>query len=212
TDLELMSFPQMPSAQNMAQILPNPAQPDKLPAAALLFIAAVKAGDINAWLGEKNVESLRRMGKAEFVARMTREFTGLQRLAAEPINAEWRGMTFPLYSEGQIDKIHLYYRHSPHGDDRDQPQAEKGKGTRFIMDLHLSHMGAVQLDGYTRGTQVDLIVRTEQPFGSGARYEMTQRYIRALEAAGFEGALIFQAQREKFVNIAVRPDLLRESV
>lgn len=215
-DLDLMLAGALPGAagstQNIAQMLPNPAQPGKLPAAALLFIAAAKAGDINAWLGEKNVESLRRMGKAEFVARMAREFSGLQKLSAEPVNAEWRGVAFPLYSEGQLDKVHLYYRHSPHGEEQDQERAEKGKGTRFIMDLNLSHMGPVQLDGYTRGKQVDLIVRTQKPFGTGARYEMTQRYIRALEAAGFEGALIFQAQPEKFVNIAVRADLLRQSV
>ncbi len=211
-DLENMTFPHSPATQTLANILPQPGQPAKLPAAALLFIAAVKAGDINAWLGDKNVDALRRMGKAEFVARMAREFSGLNKLASEPVTPEWRGMSIPLYSDGQIDKIHLYYRHSNHGDDRDQEQAEKGKGTRFVMDLNLSHMGPVQLDGYTRGQQVDLIVRTQHPFGAGARYEMTQRYIKALEKAGFEGALIFQAQPEKFVNIAMRPDLISASV
>lgn len=211
-DLENMIFPQSPATQTLANILPQPGQPAKLPAAALLFIAAVKAGDINAWLGDKNIEALRRMGKAEFVARMAREFAGLNKLSSEPVTPEWRGMSIPLYSDGQIDKIHLYYRHSDHGDDRDQEQAEKGKGTRFIMDLNLSHMGPVQLDGYARGQQVDLIVRTQKPFGAGARHEMTQRYIKALEKAGFEGALIFQAQPEKFVSIAVRPDLVSASV
>ncbi len=211
-DLENMIFPNSPATQTLANILPQPGQPAKLPAAALLFIAAVRAGDINSWLGDKNIDALRRMGKAEFVARMAREFSGLNKLASEPVTPEWRGMSIPLYSDGQIDKIHLYYRHSNHGDDRDQEQAEKGKGTRFVMDLNLSHMGPVQLDGYTRGQQVDLIVRTQQPFGAGARYEMTQRYIKALEKAGFEGALIFQAQPEKFVNIAARPDLISASV
>lgn len=211
-DLENMIFPHSPATQTLANILPQPGQPAKLPAAALLFIAAVRAGDINAWLGDKNVDALRRMGKAEFVARLAREFSGLNKLASEPVTPEWRGMSIPLYSDGQIDKIHLYYRHSNHGDDRDQEQAEKGKGTRFVMDLNLSHMGPVQLDGYTRGQQVDLIVRTQKPFGAGARYEMTQRYIKALEKAGFEGALLFQAQPEKFVNIAARPDLISASV
>lgn len=211
-DLENMTFPHFPTAQTLANILPQPGQPARLPAAALLFIAAVKAGDINAWLGDKNIEALRRMGKAEFVARLAREFTGLNKLASEPVTPEWRGMSIPLYNGGQVDKIHLYYRHSNHGNDRDQEQAEKGKGTRFIMDLSPSHMGPVQLDGYVREKQVDLIVRTQKPFGAGARYEMTQRYIRALESAGFEGALLFQYQPEKFVNIAVRTDLLSASV
>lgn len=211
-DLENMRFPNAPSTQALASILPNPTQPGKLPAAALLFIAAAKAGDLNAWLGDKNVDSLRRGGKADFIARMSREFAGLSKLSSEPVTPEWRGMSMPMYSDGQVDKIHLYYRHSDHGDDRDQEQAQKGKGTRFIMDLDLSHMGPVQLDGYSRGKQLDLAVRTQKPFGAGARYEMTQRYIKALEAAGFEGQLVFQSQPDKFVKIAVRPDLISASV
>ncbi len=211
-DLENIPFPGSPATQTLANILPHPAQPGKIPAAALLFIAAVKAGDINAWLGDKNVESLRRMGKAEFVSRMMREFSGLNKLASEPVTPEWRGMSIPMYGEGQVDKIHLYYRHSNHGDDRDQEQSEKGKGTRFIMDLNLSQMGDVQLDGYVRGKVVDLAVRTQRPFSTAMRHDMTQRYIRALESAGFEGALIFQAQPDKFVKISLRPDLLSASV
>ena len=211
-DLENMQFPNSPSTQALANILPNPAQPGRISAAALLFIAAAKAGDLNAWLGEKNIDSLRRGGKADFIARMSREFAGLSKMSSEPVTPEWRGMSVPMYSESQIDKIHLYYRHSDHGDDRDQEQAQKGKGTRFIMDLNLSHMGPVQLDGYSRGKQLDLAVRTQQPFGAGARYEMTQRYIKALEAIGYEGALVFQSQPEKFVKIAIRPDLVSASI
>ncbi len=211
-DLTGMQFPGSPATQTLANILPNPAQPAKIPAAALLFIAAVKAGDINAWLGEKNVDSLRRMGKAEFVSRMVREFSGLNKLASEPVTPEWRGMSIPMYGEGQIDKIQLYYRHSDHGDDRDEEQAQKGRGTRFIMDLNLSQMGPVQLDGYVRGKIVDLAVRTQHPFSAAMRHTMTQRYIRALEAGGFEGSLIFQPQSDKFVKIAVKPDLLSATI
>ena len=211
-DLTNIQFPNAPSTQTLANILPNPAQPGKMPAAALLFIAAAKAGDLNAWLGEKNIDVLRRVGKADFIARMSREFAGLRKLSSEPVTPEWRGMSIPMYSDGQVDKIHIYYRHSDHGNDRDEEQAQKGKGTRFIMDLNLSHMGPVQLDGYSRGNQLDLAVRTQKPFGAGARYEMTRRYIKALESAGFEGQLLFQSQPDKFIQIAMRPDLISASI
>lgn len=210
-DLEGISFPN-PAAQNLSNILPNPAQPVKIPAAALLFIAAVKAGDINMWLGEKNIDAMRRSGKAEFVSRMAREFSGLNKLSSEPVNPEWRGMSIPMFGQGQIDKIHLYYRHSDHGNDQDQEQAEKGKGTRFIMDMSLTQIGDVQLDGYTRGKQLDLAVRTKQPFSAAMRYEMTRRYIHTLEIAGMEGALVFQAQPDKFIKITPRMDVLSASV
>lgn len=203
---------QTATAQTLANVFPNPAQPGKLPAAALIFIAAVRAGDINAWLGDRNIDAMRRTGKSDAVNRMVREFSGLNKLASEPVTPEWRGISIPLYTEGEVNKIHLYYRHSDHGNDRDQEQAEKGKGTRFIMDINLSQIGDVQLDGYTRGKVLDLAVRTTQPFSAAMRHEMTRRYIHALEAAGLEGALVFQSQPDKWVKITPRPDLLSQSI
>ncbi|QQG35902.1 MAG: hypothetical protein HYS17_10425 [Micavibrio aeruginosavorus] len=203
---------QATTVHSLAQILPSPAQPAKLPAAALLFIAAVRAGDIQAWLGDKTVDQLRRGGKAEWVARMSREFSGLNKLASEPVNAEWRGMSIPLYAQGQIDKIHLYYRSSDHGSDRDQEQKNKGGSTRFIFDLNLSAIGPVQLDGYVRNKTLDLAVRTEQPFSAAMRHNMTRRYIHVLEAAGLEGTLIFQSHPDKWVHITPRTDLLSTSI
>lgn len=200
------------TAQTLAQIMPSPAQPAKLPAAALLFIAAVRAGDLQAWLGEKAIDSLRRSGKAEWVARMSREFSGLNKLVAEPVSADWRGVSIPLYAHGQIEKIHLYYRSSDHGHDRDQEQEDKGTSTRFIFDLHLTAIGPLQLDGYVRGKVLDLAVRTERPFSMAMRHDMTQRYIHTLEVAGLEGALIFQSQPDKWVHITPRADLLRTSI
>ena len=210
-DLQNIQFPNA-TTQSLANILPTPEQPGKIPAAALLFIAAVKAGDLNSWLGEKNIDALRRTGKAEFVSRMMREFSGLNKLSSEPVTPEWRGMSIPMFGQEQIDKIHIYYRHSDHGNDKDQEQAEKGQGTRFIMDMNLSQMGDVQLDGYTRGKVLDLAVRTKQPFSPAMRYEMTRRYIHTLEVAGMSGGLVFQSQPDKFIKITPRPDLLSTSI
>ena len=211
-DLQNIQFPNATTTQSLANILPTPAQPGKIPAAALLFIAAVKAGDLSLWLGEKNIDALRRSGKAEFVSRMMREFSGLNKLSLEPVTPEWRGMSIPMFGQEQIDKIHIYYRHSDHGNDKDQEQAEKGQGTRFIMDINLSQIGDVQLDGYTRGKVLDLAVRTQQPFSPAMRYEMTQRYIHTLEVAGMSGGLVFQSQPDKFIKITPRPDVLSTSI
>ncbi len=86
-DLQNIQFANA-TTQSLANILPSPEQPGKIPAAALLFIAAVKAGDLNSWLGEKNIDALRRTGKEEFVTRMMREFSGLNKLSSEPVTPE----------------------------------------------------------------------------------------------------------------------------
>ncbi|MFN3827031.1 MAG: hypothetical protein ACK4NR_05325 [Micavibrio sp.] len=198
------------STTNMlANILPSPAQPAKIPAAALLFIAAVRAGDLQSWLGEKNIDHLRRIGKTEFVNRMTREFSGLNRLSHEPVTSEWRAMVLPFYHQEHIEKVHLYYRSDSHEHDGDNPS--KGKGARFVMDLDLSAIGPIQLDGLARGKVLDLAIRSQQPFSTAMRHEMTGRYIKTLEAVGLEGSLIFQAQPEKWVKITPRQDILTTS-
>lgn len=210
-DIQIQSL-QNATTQTLANVLPNPAQPAKIPAAILLFIAAVRSGDLNNWLGEKNIDALRRTGRSEFISRMSREFAGLNRLAAEPVTPEWRGMAIPMMGQGDIDKIHLYYRHSDADQDGSDEQSSKGRGTRFIMDLNLSAMGDVQLDGYARGKTLDLAIRTRQPLSTAMRHDMTQRYIATLERSGMQGALVFQSQPEKWVKVALKPDLLSASV
>lgn len=210
-DIQIQSL-QNATTQSLANVLPNPAQPAKIPAAILLFIAAVRSGDLNNWLGEKNIDALRRTGRSEFISRMSREFTGLNRLAAEPVTPEWRGMAIPMMGQGEVDKIHLYYRHSDTDQDGNDEQSSKGSGTRFIMDLNLSAMGDVQLDGYSRGKILDLAIRTRQPLSTAMRHDMTQRYIATLERSGMQGALVFQSQPEKWVKVALKPDLLNASI
>lgn len=200
------------STTNMlANILPSPTQPAKIPAAALLFIAAVRAGDLQSWLGEKNIDHLRRIGKTEFVNRMTREFSGLNRLSLEPVTSEWRAMVLPFYHQEHIEKVHLYYRSDSHEREQDGDSPSKGKGARFVMDLDLSAIGPIQLDGLARGKVLDLAIRSQQPFSTAMRHEMTGRYIKTLEAVGLEGSLIFQAQPEKWVKITPRQDILTTS-
>lgn len=209
-DIQAQSL-QAATTQALANVLPNPNQPTKIPAAILLFIAAVRSGDLNNWLGEKNIEALRRTGRSEFISRMTREFAGLNRLASEPVTSEWRGMAIPMMGQGEVDKIHLYYRHHDADQDGSDEQASKGRGTRFIMDLNLSAMGDVQLDGYSRGKNLDLAIRTRQSLSMAMRHDMTQRYIATLERSGMQGALVFQSQPEKWVKVALKPDLLSAS-
>lgn len=210
-DIQAQSL-QAATTQTLANILPNPAQAAKIPAAILLFIAAVRSGDLNNWLGEKNIEALRRTGRSEFISRMNREFSGLNRLASEPVTSEWRGMVIPMMGQGEVDKIHLYYRHHDADQDSNDEQSSKGRGTRFIMDLNLSAMGDVQLDGYARGKTLDLAIRTRQSLSTAMRHDMTQRYIATLERSGMQGALVFQSQPEKWVKVALKPDLLSASV
>lgn len=185
----------------------NPASPARMVAGALFFLAAVRAGDVAGWLGEKTIDLLRRAGRADTVARLGRDFAGIQRTASEPGGggaADWRGVALPMFAHPDIEKIMLYYRRDRN--ERDQEDSEEG-GTRFVFDLHLSGMGAVQLDGFHRPVrqQLDLIVRTTSPVGGGMQQAMQEVWINALGQANLAGELYFQSKDHQFVKIPL-PD------
>ncbi|MCB9996543.1 MAG: hypothetical protein H6869_08925 [Rhodospirillales bacterium] len=196
------SAPQL--AQVLSNMTPNAAAPARLPMAALFFVAAIRAGDVSGWLGDKTVDALRRIGKGETLGRLNRDTGGMQRTAGEPSSTDWRSMALPMMSDGELHKMMLHYRH----DDRDAEDGEQSRhGTRFIFDLSLTRMGNVQIDGLHRpqhgkkGT-LDLIVRTTKSLSSPMQQLLRQRYIDALEQTELTGTVLFQDKPEQFIKIA----------
>ena len=191
------------AAQMLGQATTTPSLPTRLPAAALLFVAAVRGGDISGWLGDKNIDLLKRLGKGDALNRLTRDLGGIQRTSAESVQSQdWRGMALPMAYDGDLTKLMLYYRH----DKTETEDGEKKRGTRFIFDLNLTKMGAVQIDGLHRPineneNRLDLIVRTTKPVSDQMRKAMRAVYIEALQQAQAIGDISFQNEKEKFVKV-----------
>jgi hypothetical protein len=147
------------AAASLMNVTPNPGNPGQVMPAALFFIAAMRSGDLQGWLGDKALESLKTAGKSGLLSRLTQEGGVLSRLSNEPLSGDWRGMAFPMGWQNELHKIALYYKR----EERDAEESETAngtKGTRFIMDLTLTKIGRVQLDGYCRGKSFDLILRS----------------------------------------------------
>ena len=189
------------AAQMLGQATTTPSLPTRLPAAALLFVAAVRGGDISGWLGDKNIDLLKRLGKGDALNRLTRDLGGIQRTSSESVQSQdWRGMALPMTYDGDLTKLMLYYRH----DKTETEDGEKKRGTRFIFDLNLTKMGAVQIDGLHRPineNRLDLIVRTTRPVSDQMRKAMRAVYIEALQQAQAIGDISFQNEKEKFVKV-----------
>ncbi len=187
-------------AQMLSNITPNANAPAQFTPAALFFIAAMRSGDIGSWLGDKISDTLRRNERSGLLSRLTQDSSILSRLSAEPISQEWRALSLPLFWQGEMQKMALFYRNEDNKDEADQA---KQRQTRFIFNLNLSHMGAVQLDGLLREKRLDLILRTESTFSQTMRAEMRQLYTRALGQTDITGELSFQNEPEQWVNINV---------
>ena len=193
------------TARILGQAALNPAAPSRLPFVAMLFIAAMRAGDVSGWLGERATEQLRRAGKGDLLNRISRDFSGIRQASADALPHEWRSLAMPLYYDSHLHKLFLHYKQ-----DRDQQDdSGKIKGTRFIFDLTLGRMGDIQIDGLHRplenGGRVDLVVRTLTPLSDGMKQTMRQNYAAALKQTSLTGEISFQSGAGKFVKPAITP-------
>jgi len=186
------------AAQALSNMTPQASNPAQLGPAAMFFLAAIRSGDIAGWLGDKTGDILRREGKGNLLSRLSQEGSILNRLSADPISQDWRGISLPHFWQGEIHKMTLYYKEDS-GSENDKNQ--KGRQTRFLFDLNLSQMGKVQLDGLFRTTRLDLIVRSETRFSQVMEMEMKQTYIGALAQTELVGELSFQNRPEQWVKI-----------
>ena len=192
-------------------VLPNAAAPAQMGTTVMFFVAAMRAGDIQGWLGDKAVDAIKRAGKSDLLGRLGRELSGLARMNADTISGDWRALSLPLAWQNDIHKIALYYRREDDGQNADDQSA--GNKTRFIMDLNLSNMGKVQLDGLFTGNpetagRLDLVLRTEQSFTQAMKQDMRSAYKSALEETQITGELSFQDHLDSWVRIT--PDAVKE--
>ncbi len=200
-------------AQAMTALSPAPAKsPAQMPATALFFLAALKSGDMGGWLGDRASDVLKRFGKGDMLTRLSQEGALLSRSSAEITPQDWRALALPFFHEGEYNKAILYFRqeHSKDNGGSDQKQ------TRFVFDLSLSAMGAVQVDGLFRPEgdrgRLDVILRTHQPLSQHMTQDMRNVYAKGLKSAGIGGELSFQNSPEQWVKVSVKNEGMGVSI
>ncbi|MEK7244470.1 MAG: hypothetical protein AAB223_00435, partial [Pseudomonadota bacterium] len=121
------------------------ARPDSTLAAGIVtFLAALKAGNITAWLGEDTVRLLTR-SRPDFLRRLNEDFRELARVADDPGAGDWRIAMVPFNAQTAIEQLRILTRRG----NRDNPDGG-GDSTRFVVDVTLSQLGRIQIDGLVR--------------------------------------------------------------
>lgn len=197
-----------PQATNsLIRSIPNAGNPAQLGAVGAAVMAAVKSGDLSAWLGDKKIETLQRLGKSGSLSRLIQDTAPHRAEAAS--NSDWRAVPLPMFWEGEIHKITLFMRQE--NQQKSKENNEEGS-TRFILDLDLSRMGDVQLDGLLRGNRLDLIVRTQSGFSEPMQQMMRGAYSNAIKQAGMNGDVSFQGHTKHWVHVLQENEKLGVSV
>lgn len=188
-------------AQAITQSIP--AATARLAPTTLFFLAALRMGNVESWLGEPALTALRGGGRKDLAERLSQDFGKLASLSKNVIAGEWRAISMPLMQQDQhIHMIQLFLRHMPpdennQGEEQGTPQ----KTTRFILNLHLSRMGDMQLDGFLHKKRFDLILRSEEKLPPAIRQELLQKFAAGLDQTGMQGGMTFQTRAESWMQI-----------
>jgi len=184
------------AARQLAQtVLPRPGP--ALTATVMFFLAALRGGDLRSWLGEPQIRTIERT-RPNLLGRLNEDFQTLGRIADEP-KGDWRVALIPVNTGEALEQIRMLMRH---GGEEEEDDADEPK-TRFIIDVVLTRLGRVQLDGLVRGNgkKLDLIVRSETPLAKNMHNDIHKIFRDASEASGLTGGVIFQATPPNFIEI-----------
>ena len=169
----------------------------RLTSGLLLFLNALRGRSIEGWLGALGPSFLQQAKRSGSLDRLRDGFAGLSRLV-EGNGGEWRLFLIPFLQGATAQPMRLYLRDNDQ-DDEENNRQRKPKATRFILDVELSRLGGMQLDGLVRSSSFDLVLRSDQPLSQQARQMVTEIFETANDAAGMTGMIVFQSTKDRQV-------------
>ena len=183
--------------QALEQLLRVMPQPDaRLAASMVAFSGALRSGDVRSLLPDNSVRGLEKAGRKDVASRLKADLEGLAEEAGRPLgNGDWRLYTMPMLGGGAIEPIRLYVRKGSGDEGGGKGAGNQASDHRFVVDLNLTQMGRLQLDGLVRRQDklFDLIIRTDVPLDQDVRRDILGIFTNASELVGTKGTVSFQA-------------------
>ncbi len=177
------------------------AQPNaRLATNMIFFMSALVGGNISSWIGDGAARTLQRF-RPELAEKLKGDFKSLEKMAKESAKGDWRVSLIPIYAGEGIEQIRVMTRNL--GDD-EKEENEEAEGTRFVVDVDLSRLGRLQLDGLVqdKGKRLDLIVRSSSALPTGMQNDIRGIFLQAGELTSISGGLTFQAGPADFVELS----------
>ena len=176
--------------------------PQSISAGLMVFMSALREGDFRNWLGKDNAQMLEEMGHGDLIKKAEGEFTVLAKQFTTSVSQQWQSLFFPVAVEGTLQQVRLFVKR-----DRDQKNDGKGKkndDTRFVIEVDLTNLGELQMDGFVRRQdkqlQFDMVIRSLTPLAPQTQQDILRIYNDTGQITGYKGSLAFQPVREFPVN------------
>ncbi|MEZ5691350.1 MAG: hypothetical protein R3D71_06775 [Rickettsiales bacterium] len=163
------------------------------------LVVAMKDGDFRRWLGEANYRWLQNNGHGDLIRNAESEFSTLSRYFLQQPSHQWQSLFFPIAVDGELQQVRLFTK-------RDNKQKEKDgrkineEDTRFILEVNLTQLGAMQMDGFVKrdddDINFDLIIRSYKNIDKEVQENIISIYNNIGELTGYKGSISFQEVRE----------------
>lgn len=197
--VETLSKTDAAAFENFKAVLPSISP--KLPALMLSYVkAATKNVPLETWLGEQNAEAVRKTeGGEALLKRLEREFT--PKKAADKQETPWKGFDIPFLTGTAVEPVSLYLQRPPEDLDRRAAAQKSGGGVRFVVDLNLSRLGRIQLEGLAnrQNRTFSLVIRTQNVLPDGAEARIKSLFTQTLSALSYAGGVQVR-QTDDFID------------
>jgi hypothetical protein len=173
-----------PALATQMRAMLGPMSGTDLGASLVLAMKALYGGD---WPGEAIGRALTQSGHDKLRQRLVDDTTELRQLADSPATGDWRVLTLPLLAGSMVQPIRIYTRR---GKKKSTGEATDDGG-RFIVEVEMSKLGPLQLDGMFRPLRFDLVLRSHRSLGEEIRNEATAIFHKSIAASGIAGDIAF---------------------
>ncbi len=165
----------------------------QLAASLMVFASGAAKGDLRTLVGEQARSSLERTGRGRAaLAGATREFEAAREEAGGSPAADWRAITLPVMTGSTVIEPIRLYLHQVSDEEAERNRKNEGGGQRFVLDIDLTQLGAIQIDGLAKQDRLDLVVRTPKPLSEDIRTGLRNAFLGGATARGVVGGLNFQ--------------------
>lgn len=184
--------------REMMQRLPH--TDSKMVSSLLFFIANLKQGDVTEFFGKRATRQLE-LNAPGMLARLREDVGQISASLADPPLANWLMIPLPMLHGQEMHQARLYVSRDPEGE---KQSGGSDKGQRFLLEVGLSELGPLQLDGFVRqrehGKSFDLVIRSNQPLPNETEQGIRAIFSTSMQVTGMAGQVIFQQGEQHFVH------------
>lgn len=163
------------------------------------FAAAAQSGTLRQVFGERAALALERAGRGDAARRLIEDLRLGEPQSQRDTGGEWRVMQMPLLNGDVVEPIRLYLRRPDAPEDGEDGNGGRSgdQGQRFVVDVTLSSLGRLQIDGLMRRSnkRLDVLVRSAVPLPAEMRADISRIFADCCSASGVSGEAGFQVTR-----------------